>query len=227
MQIILTKKCGLSSPAGGAWWNCLSRFSMPEAGPWVGAGALFSLYLSSYRQSEMIATGYRKILTRTIHNFIFHLCQYKEKRSRGITRNRALHLLHSARLKREYPRPDVSLSKEKKKHIRKKKSAMLSLKRQPHLDAQSSRASAASAAGASEICKISGLGRGRLFMSSTLHPSYLHQHSPRWLIDSNTALASFRSEANVRAVHALPAGGRRKGWGGGGGVGSQSSIFPV
>lgn len=61
-------------------------------------------------------------------------------------------------------------------------------------------------------------------MSSTLHPSYLQQYSPRWLIDSNTALASFRSEANVMAVYTPPVLG---GGGVGGPVGIQSSILPV
>lgn len=47
-----------------------------------------------------------------------------------------MHVLHSPRLKRDYPRPDVSLSEEKAKK-------MLSVKTQPHPDARSSRASAA------------------------------------------------------------------------------------
>lgn len=36
-----------------------------------------------------------------------------KKSSQGITWRRALHVLHSRRLRRDYPRPDVSLSKEK------------------------------------------------------------------------------------------------------------------
>lgn len=38
-----------------------------------------------------------------------------KKSSWGITWSRALHVLHSKRLRRDYPRPDVSLSKEKEK----------------------------------------------------------------------------------------------------------------
>lgn len=157
-----------------------------------------------------------KMLTRNINNFIFHLCQYKEKSSRGITRSRALHVLHSPRLKRDYLRPDVFLSKKKK------------MKKKPRCPLGSSHILTLEAAGLRQPggwsvwkCKISGLASGRLFMSSPAHPSYLHQHSPGWLIDSNTALASFPSEANVTDVYTLPGGEL------GGGVGSQSSFFPV
>lgn len=45
----------------------------------------------------------------------------KAKRSsRGITWSRALHALQGRRLKRDYPRPDVSLSKEKEKKKKRK-----------------------------------------------------------------------------------------------------------
>lgn len=53
-----------------------------------------------------------------------------------------MHVLHSPRLKRDYPGPDVSLSKKKKISKGKKKNT-LSVKTQPHLEAGSSRASAA------------------------------------------------------------------------------------
>lgn len=47
----------------------------------------------------------------------------EKKSSWGITWGRALHVLHSKRLRRDYPRPDVSLSKEKN---------MPSAKKQPY-----------------------------------------------------------------------------------------------
>lgn len=62
-------------------------------------------------------------------------------------------------------------------------------------------------------------------MSSTAHPSYLQQHSPGWLIDSNTALAYFRLEANVTAVYTLPGGGQGWWWGGGGGGGGGGLML--
>lgn len=108
--------------------------------PWASARALFPRLpqqLNSLKLFQIV----NKMLTCNINNFIFHLCQYKEKSSRGITRSRALHVLHSPRLKRDYLRPDVSLSKEKKKG--KEKKTTLSARKQPHLDARSSRASAA------------------------------------------------------------------------------------
>lgn len=97
----------------------LPKSPTPEAGPERLLVPFFPS-ASAIKHSLKLFQLVKKMLTWNIYNFIFHLCQYKEKSSRGITWSGALHVLHSPRLKRDYPRPDVSLSKKKKYRGKKK-----------------------------------------------------------------------------------------------------------
>lgn len=81
-------------------------------------------YLSDLCMDQLLTLATARVGYKTCNVLLAFLSFSGGKKSSwGITWSRALHVLHSRRLRRDYPKPDVSLSKEKN---------MLSAKKQPY-----------------------------------------------------------------------------------------------
>lgn len=128
----------------------------------------------------------------------------KAKRSsRGITWSRALHALQGRRLKRDYPRPDVFLSKEKKKETCSplRSSHILLLLVSVKQWGVGARLSAASHRLSLNVQDFRF--RTWLPLKAVDTSSIMLQTFPSWLTDGNAALASVCSETDVMPVYAF------------------------